>query len=167
MSIVEQAEGNRWIRSKLPNGYEIVTLRDQSIEIKDSVYSMLREAMLGCGHGGYCDVVFFKKYSFNNYCCYFDSVIDSCFLYSMHMLGYTLNIMTLAGIAVAVGRVVDDSIVVIENVFRRIRTSKERNERLVEEATREVANAHYIFDHYDRCCFLANGFCSWNCRGIL
>ena len=44
------------------------------------------------------------------------------------MLGYTLNIMTLAGIAVAVGRVVDDSIVVIENVFRRIRASKERDE---------------------------------------
>ena len=57
------------------------------------------------------------------------------------MLGYTLNIMTLAGIAVAVGRVVDDSIVVIENVFRRVRAAKDRNEKLVEEATREVATA--------------------------
>ena len=59
----------------------------------------------------------------------------------LNMLGYTLNIMTLAGIAVAVGRVVDDSIVVIENVFRRVRAAKERNEKLVEEATREVATA--------------------------
>ena len=40
------------------------------------------------------------------------------------LMGYTLNIMTLAGIAVAVGRVVDDSIVVIENVFRRVRAVK-------------------------------------------
>ena len=32
---------------QLPKGYEIKTLRDQSIEIKNSVYSMLREAVLG------------------------------------------------------------------------------------------------------------------------
>lgn len=56
-------------------------------------------------------------------------------------MGYTLNIMTLAGIAVAVGRVVDDSIVVIENIFRRVRASKERDEELIEQATSEVATA--------------------------
>ncbi|MCG4651043.1 efflux RND transporter permease subunit, partial [Bifidobacterium longum] len=35
----------------------------------------------------------------------------------------SLNIMTLGGMAVAVGRVVDDNIVVIENIFRRVRKS--------------------------------------------
>ena len=49
--------------------------------------------------------------------------------------------MTLAGIAVAVGRVVDDSIVVIENVFRRVRATKDRDEKLVGQATKEVASA--------------------------
>jgi multidrug efflux pump subunit AcrB len=47
----------------------------------------------------------------------------------------------LAGIAVAIGRVVDDSIVVIENVFRRLQKSGERNEQVVENATQEVASA--------------------------
>ncbi|MNU70485.1 Swarming motility protein SwrC [compost metagenome] len=49
--------------------------------------------------------------------------------------------MTLAGIAVAIGRVVDDSIVVIENVFRRVRGAQERDSELVEQATREVSSA--------------------------
>ncbi|MFD2670515.1 efflux RND transporter permease subunit [Marinicrinis sediminis] len=42
-------------------------------------------------------------------------------------LGYTLNIMSLAGMAVAVGRVVDDSIIVIENVYRKIRLQPNGN----------------------------------------
>ncbi|WP_128896005.1 efflux RND transporter permease subunit [Longirhabdus pacifica] len=36
-------------------------------------------------------------------------------------LGYTLNIMSLSGMAVAIGRVVDDSIIVIENIYRKKR----------------------------------------------
>lgn len=36
----------------------------------------------------------------------------------LHQAGYTLNIMTLGGLAVAIGRIVDDSIVVIENMYR-------------------------------------------------
>ena len=34
--------------------------------------------------------------------------------------GVTLNILTLGGVAVAIGRLVDDSIVVIENIFRKM-----------------------------------------------
>ena len=36
----------------------------------------------------------------------------------MQVAGITLNILTLGGLAVAVGRVVDDSIVVLENIYR-------------------------------------------------
>jgi HAE1 family hydrophobic/amphiphilic exporter-1 len=59
----------------------------------------------------------------------------------MKYLDYSLNIMTLAGIAVAVGRVIDDSIVVIENVYRRTQLSKERNEMTVLTAAKEVGGA--------------------------
>lgn len=54
--------------------------------------------------------------------------------------GMTLNLMTLGGLAISVGRVVDDSIVVLENVYRHIQRGEERL-RAVLEATREVAPA--------------------------
>ncbi|MBJ8102224.1 efflux RND transporter permease subunit, partial [Bacillus cereus group sp. N11] len=38
----------------------------------------------------------------------------------LHQSNITLNILTLGGVAVAVGRLVDDSIGVIENIFRRL-----------------------------------------------
>jgi len=52
----------------------------------------------------------------------------------------TLNIMTLSGMTVAVGRVVDDSIVVLENIYRRIQRGDERWEAVV-GGTRDVAIA--------------------------
>ena len=52
----------------------------------------------------------------------------------------TLNIMTLGAMTVAIGRVVDDSIVVIENIYRRMSLSEEklRGKDLIREATKEM-----------------------------
>ena len=52
----------------------------------------------------------------------------------------TLNFMTLGGLAISVGRVVDDSIVVLENVYRHIQGGRERW-RAAFEATAEVGPA--------------------------
>jgi len=52
----------------------------------------------------------------------------------------TLNIMTLGAMTVAIGRVVDDSIVVIENIYRRmsLKSEKLKGRELVQEATKEM-----------------------------
>jgi multidrug efflux pump subunit AcrB len=52
----------------------------------------------------------------------------------------TLNIMTLSGMTVAVGRVVDDSIVVLENIYRRIQRGDDRRGAVI-GGTRDVAMA--------------------------
>ena len=58
----------------------------------------------------------------------------------MGFQGMTLNFMTLGGLAIAVGRVVDDSIVVLENIYRHIQHGGERWRNAL-DATREVAPA--------------------------
>jgi HAE1 family hydrophobic/amphiphilic exporter-1 len=58
----------------------------------------------------------------------------------MSTTGITINIMTLGGLAVAVGRVVDDSIVVLENIYRH-RSQGEPIGEAVLNGTREVSSA--------------------------
>src|SRR5690606_27007040 len=56
------------------------------------------------------------------------------------MSGYSLNILTLGAITVAIGRVVDDSIVVIENIKRHLSYGTRKKEAVL-TGTREVAAA--------------------------
>ncbi|KKU66705.1 MAG: Heavy metal efflux pump, CzcA family [Parcubacteria group bacterium GW2011_GWA2_47_16] len=60
--------------------------------------------------------------------------------------GFSVNVMTLGGIAVAVGELVDDAIVDVENIFRRLRLwiadgKKEEREQIVLSASKEVRNS--------------------------
>jgi len=58
----------------------------------------------------------------------------------LQAVGYSLNILTLGALTIAIGRVVDDSIVVIENIKRHLVTGSERSATIV-AAVREVAGA--------------------------
>lgn len=60
---------------------------------------------------------------------------------ALYASDYTLNMLTLSGLTVAVGRVVDDSIVVIENIKRHLGLGEEFGAPLIVTAVREVAGA--------------------------
>ncbi|MCL3861314.1 efflux RND transporter permease subunit [Actinotalea sp. K2] len=59
---------------------------------------------------------------------------------SLQVFGFTLNILTLAAMTIAIGRVVDDSIVVIENINRHLSYGEERRDAII-TGVREVATA--------------------------
>ncbi|MDT8437504.1 MAG: efflux RND transporter permease subunit [Wenzhouxiangellaceae bacterium] len=64
---------------------------------------------------------------------------------SIRLLGGTINTMTLGGLAIALGALVDDAIIVVENIIRRLRENRQRSSAtrhsassIVFDATREI-----------------------------
>ena len=76
----------------------------------------------------------------------------------LNLLNVSLNIMSLAGLAVAIGRVVDDSIVVLENIYRHHFQNGEKLRDAAFNGTREVATAITASTITTVCVFLPLGF---------
>ncbi|MBM7564181.1 efflux RND transporter permease subunit [Paenibacillus sacheonensis] len=122
---------------------DVRLIQDQGAEIKHSVSSLIREGLYGAL---FCVIIIYLF--LRNIRATLISIISlpiSIFatIALMNQMGYTLNIMTLGGIAVSIGRIVDDSIVVIENIYRwRQEKGREMNgKELAFRATKEVIGA--------------------------
>lgn len=108
--------------------------------VQHSVNSMMKEVLMGALFATIVIVLFLRNIRST-----FITIISiplslGITLFLLWKSGITLNILTLGGVAVAVGRLVDDSIVVIENIFRKTQ-EKEFNKATVLEAVKEVATA--------------------------
>ncbi|MBS4201197.1 efflux RND transporter permease subunit [Bacillus sp. FJAT-49732] len=126
---------------KLPAEYKITKLYDTSKDVEKSVNTMLREVLLGTLFAVIVTFVFLRNVKATIVAILSIPLSILAAMITMKFFNYSLNMMTLAGIAVAVGRVIDDSIVVIENIYRRTLTSTNRNERMVLSAAKEVGGA--------------------------
>jgi len=111
-----------------------------SEQVVHSVNSMMKEVLLGALFATVVILVFMRNVRATLVTIVSIPLSLAMTLYLLDLSGITLNILTLGGVAVAVGRLVDDSIVVIENIFRRLQREKFSKE-LVIAATAEVARA--------------------------
>lgn len=116
---------------------------DSAASVKDSVQTLVREGLMGAIFASLAVLLFLR-----NIRATFIAIISIplSLLFSsifLKQLDISLNMMTLGGMAVAVGRVVDDSIVVIENIFRRARKSEEAklSNELIIDSTKEITKA--------------------------
>ncbi|MDB4868029.1 MAG: efflux transporter permease subunit [Cohnella sp.] len=115
----------------------IMSTADQVVH---SVNSMMREVLMGALFAAIVILLFMRNIRATLVTVVSIPLSLALTLYLLDMSGVTLNILTLGGVAVAVGRLVDDSIVVIENIFRRLQ--KDRfSVGLVIEATGEMSRA--------------------------
>lgn len=113
---------------------------DQGEPIEESVTTMVEKAVFG-GLIAILIILLFLR-DFKSTIISIVSIPVSVFMALMllNWLDITLNIMTLGAITVAIGRVIDDSIVVVENIYRRLHLKEEKlnGRALIREATIEM-----------------------------
>ncbi|EIT84216.1 AcrB/AcrD/AcrF family transporter [Fictibacillus macauensis ZFHKF-1] len=108
--------------------------------VEDSVNSMMREVLIGALFATLIILVFLRRFKPTLVTIVSIPLSLGITLLLLWLSGITLNILTLGGVAVAVGRLVDDSIVVVENIFRKSQKQAFSKE-VVMKATTEVARA--------------------------
>lgn len=116
-----------------------VTL-DQGKPIKESVETMLSKAVLGAAFAVLIILIFLRDLRSTIIAVVSIPLSLLIAVLVLQEMDITLNIMTLGAMTVAIGRVVDDSIVVIENIYRRMAMSGEKltGKSLILESTREM-----------------------------
>ncbi len=125
---------------RLPADVEIVTLFDQADYIEESINALLREGALGFLFAVIIIYLFLTGLRTTLVTAVSIPLSIIIALIVLVWQGMTLNIITMAGLTVAIGRVVDDSIVVLENIHRHARAGEKLSEAAY-TATREVGTA--------------------------
>ena len=112
------------ILANIPPELKVVALADQSVFVRASIQGVLREALIAAGLTGMMILLFLGSWRSTLIVCISIplSILTSlCFL---SLLGQTINVMTLGGLALAVGILVDDATVEIENTHRNLAMRK-------------------------------------------
>lgn len=122
------------------DGIDASIMLSTSESVVSSVNSMLREVLLGALFATIVILLFMRNIKATIVTIVSIPLSLGITLYLLQLSGVSLNIITLGGVAVAVGRLVDDSIVVIENIYRRLQ-KEAFSVQLIIDATKEVAAA--------------------------
>lgn len=115
-------------------------LFDQGKPIEDSVSTMLSKAVFGALFAVLIILIFLRNIRSTIISIISIPLSLLIAMLCLKQMDITLNMMTLGAMTVAIGRVVDDSIVVIENIYRRLSLSSEKlkGRELISAATREM-----------------------------
>ena len=111
------------IKQTLPPGAEslkLTLLTDQSIFVSAAIENVLREATIAAALTALMILLFLSSWRSTLIICVSIPLSILCSIVVLSMLGETINIMTLGGMALAVGILVDDATVEIENIHRNM-----------------------------------------------
>src|SRR6266581_2469717 len=132
------------LRKALPNlvgvppGVKLGVSFDQSIYIRQSIKNLMEQALHGSILAAAVILIFLRSLTSTLIIAVAIPLSILVTFITLYFTGQTLNIMTMGGLALGVGRLVDDSIVELENIQRHLNTGQSRWEAVL-EAAREVA----------------------------
>jgi CzcA family heavy metal efflux pump len=123
------------IRDQLPPALNIRPISDQSIFVKAAIHGVLREGLIAACLTAAMILIFLGNWRSTVIIAISIPLSIICSLLALAALGQTINIMTLGGLALAVGILVDDATVEIENINRNLELGKEVEDAILTGAS--------------------------------
>jgi CzcA family heavy metal efflux pump len=118
------------IRKTLPGGVKLQTFYDQSILVRDSIASVRDAILIGLVLAAIILVLFLRDWGSSLVAGLVIPATLAITLIALRMMGESFNLMTLGGLAAAVGLVIDDAIVVVENIVLHRDSGQSRAEAI-------------------------------------
>ncbi len=127
----------RSLQSALPKGIRIETFYDQSELVKDSIGSVRDAILIGLILAAIILVLFLRDWGSSLVAGLVIPATIAVTFIALRALGQSFNLMTLGGLAAAVGLVIDDAIVVVENIVMHRDSGQDRSDA-IRSALREI-----------------------------
>jgi multidrug efflux pump subunit AcrB len=112
------------IQASLPAGFKITPMFDQSVFVRASVQGVVKEAVIAAGLTALMILLFLGSWRSTVIVMISIPLSIMVSIIVLYFIGETLNVMTLGGMALAVGILVDDATVEIENIHRNLHQRK-------------------------------------------
>jgi multidrug efflux pump subunit AcrB len=126
------------IAAGLPKALGIQPVSDQSVFVSAAVSGVVREALIAAALTGLMILLFLANWRATLIIAVTIPLSILTSLIALSALGQTINIMTLGGLALAVGILVDDATVAIENISHHLEQGAEKREAIL-QASAEIA----------------------------
>jgi multidrug efflux pump subunit AcrB len=132
------------IQATLPPALNITRLFDQSLFVKAAVFGVVREASIAALLTALMILLFLGSWRSTLIVCISIPLSILTSLTVLGLLGETINVMTLGGLALAVGILVDDATVEIENVHRNMGIKGKTLVRAILDGAQEIAVPAFV-----------------------
>jgi CzcA family heavy metal efflux pump len=129
------------VQQSLPSSLDLHAVGDQSVFVKAAVFGVIREAVLAAALVGVMILLFLGSWRSTIIILTEIPLAVLFSLSALSLLGETINVMTLGGLALAVGILVDDGTVTIENINYHLEQGKEIEPAILDGAQQIVIPA--------------------------
>jgi multidrug efflux pump subunit AcrB len=129
------------VSQTLPSGLKLTAVGDQSVFVTDAISSVIREGVIAAALTGMMILLFLGSWRSTLIITVSIPLAILAALTGLSLLGETINVMTLGGLALAVGILVDDATVTIENINWHLEQGKQIEPAILDGAQQIVIPA--------------------------
>lgn len=128
---------------QMPEGINMKLMFDQSLFVKAAIGNVIHEGLIAAGLTAAMILLFLGNWRSTCIIAVSIPLSIACSLIVLYLIGETINLMTMGGLALAVGVLVDDATVEIENIERQMLMGKKPRQAILDGAA-EIAMPAFV-----------------------